>query len=159
MKLDNLPLFYYRAHIPIENNNCKVGMMGQSNCHPAAQHLKEQNWYHQPLQPLCFQSRVPPPSYSCMEKVHTDVTPGSPPPPYTANSSNSSTFFSSRLLTILTLAILLLTSLSIGLLWKHLELLASLGTNLPPASTPLQSNHPTLPALPDDLPPLPKLPT
>ena len=144
-------------------------MMG----HPSCQHLKEDSW--------CFQSRAPPPSYhkfqvappsyqefqvapQCYQK--SPVTPQyyedkstpscSPPPPYKATSSTS---LSSRLLTILTLAILLLTSLTIALLWKHLELLAFLSTNLPPASTSLQPNHPTLPALSDDPPPLPKLPT
>ena len=120
----------------MENNEWKMEMMGHPNC----QYLKEDSW--------CFQSQAPPPYYqkSLVAPYYQDkLTPScSPPPPYTTTSSTS---ISSRLLTILTLAILLLISLTIALLWKHLELLASLSTNLPQASIP-----------PDDAPRLPKLP-
>ena len=110
-------------------------MMRPPGCQLDLHHLKEDNFRQQPL--------FAPPPYT--DKNTSMVTPlYSPPPPYTEASPTS---FSSRLVTILTLAILLLTSVTIGVLWKHMELLSSLTvtTHNIPTTTPLQLDHPTLP--------------
>ena len=115
-------------------------MMRPPGCQLDLHHLKEDNFRQQPL---FVQAQAAPPPYT--DKNTSMVTPlYSPPPPYTEASPTS---FSSRLVTILTLAILLLTSVTIGVLWKHMELLSSLTvtTHNIPTTTPLQLDHPTLP--------------
>ena len=116
--------------------------MRPPGCQLDLHHLKEDN-FGQQQQPLFVQALAAPPPYT--DKNTSMVTPlYSPPPPYTEASPTS---FSSRLVTILTLAILLLTSVTIGVLWKHMELLSSLTvtTHNIPTTTPLQLDHPTLP--------------
>ena len=112
--------------------------MRPPGCQLDLHHLKEDNFRQQLL---FVQAQAAPPPYT--DKNTSMVTPlYSPPPPYTEASPTS---FSSRLVTILTLAILLLTSVTIGVLWKHMELLSSLTTHNIPTTTPLQLDHPTLP--------------
>ena len=55
------------------------------------------------------------------------VHPGSPPPPY----EHTTIIISSRMVTIIAIALLLCTSLTIGVVWKHWKLLASLRTSSP----------------------------
>ena len=106
-------------------------MIGHPSYHPTSadvQHMKKPNWCQRcsqsQISPPAYMNRIPSPSYN----VPCFPPPlASPPPPYTENTSyTSSTSPTSRLVTILTLVLLFLTSITIGLLWKHLELLASL---------------------------------
>ena len=72
-----------------------------------------------PLKP-CSTDQSPPPSHQ-NEVVH----PGSPPPPY----AHTTIIISSRMVTIIAIALLLFTSITIGVVWKHWKLLVSLRTS------------------------------